>query len=453
VQVVDDDVSEDGDAFLVLELLDGLGCDKLVTRAGGRLPLDATCAIAAQVLDVLAAAHTKGIVHRDIKPANLFVLRDGGVKVLDFGIARVRESMGNSAHTTGGGMLLGTPAYMAPEQALGSPGDVDARADLWAVGATFFALASGTTVHEADSAQRLLVRLITQPARSLAAAAPGVPKEIVDVIDAALHSDRDRRWASARAMQTALEEASRLAFGAPPSRAAIEPLIASVWTAPASGPAPTAPAPSASPSSDEGSVRPPSAAFGTTQPEAAQLGESATSRPVSRDGQAHSAPRRRRLGIAAVVLALAALATAVVAALGREGADRRASGLSTEPPDRPASARPNPAPSVPEQAAASRSEPSAPIPGGLAPAAIPPAHASAGILSAAPALPEPVSPRPTPARHDGAAPMHASSASAAPEGAAAAPPSEAQDAAPSCNPPFYYDSAWNRVFRKECLGK
>ena len=139
--------TNDGVAFLVLELLYGMACDRLASAFGGRLPLDACCAIGLQVLDVLEAAHARGIVHRDIKPANLFVLRDGAVKALDFGIARVRESMTSAVHTTGGGMFLGTPAFMAPEQALGGAGEVDARVDIWAVGASLFALASGATVH------------------------------------------------------------------------------------------------------------------------------------------------------------------------------------------------------------------------------------------------------------------------------------------------------------------
>src|SRR6185295_929593 len=111
--------AEDGTAFLVLELLRGLTCEELCSSCGGKLPMDAVCAIGLQALEVLHAAHVNGIVHRDIKPANLFVLRDGSVKVLDFGIARVRETMSSGSYTTGSGVFLGTPAFMAPEQALG----------------------------------------------------------------------------------------------------------------------------------------------------------------------------------------------------------------------------------------------------------------------------------------------------------------------------------------------
>src|SRR5271167_4323549 len=147
VLVVDDDVAEDGAAFLVMELLNGLTADEAWTALGGRLPLDASCAVAIELLDVLAAAHEKGILHRDVKPANVFLTRDGTLKVLDFGIARVRDSMAGNSQATGTGMLLGTPAFMAPEQVTGKPSDIDARADLWAVGATIFNLVSGQLVH------------------------------------------------------------------------------------------------------------------------------------------------------------------------------------------------------------------------------------------------------------------------------------------------------------------
>ena len=159
VRIVDDDVAEDGAAFLVMDLLDGLACDRLAPSEGERVPIDVACAIALQLLDVLAAAHAQGIIHRDIKPANLFVLRDGTVTVLDFGIARVRDTMGSGAHATGTGMLLGTPAFMAPEQAIGKASDIDVRADIWAVGATIFGLASGLNVHDAETAPQLLVKL------------------------------------------------------------------------------------------------------------------------------------------------------------------------------------------------------------------------------------------------------------------------------------------------------
>ncbi|WP_410971874.1 protein kinase domain-containing protein, partial [Salmonella sp. SAL4445] len=89
----------------------------------------------------------KSILHRDIKPANLYVTRDGTLKVLDFGIARVRDVASGGASATKTGMMLGTPTFMSPEQALSKSSEIDGRSDLWAVGATLFTLLSGHLVH------------------------------------------------------------------------------------------------------------------------------------------------------------------------------------------------------------------------------------------------------------------------------------------------------------------
>jgi serine/threonine protein kinase len=211
VAVLDDDVAEDGSAFLVMELLDGMGVDALQEMHGPALPVTAALAIADQLLDVLVAAHEKGIVHRDLKPANLFVTREGKLKVLDFGIAHLREAHGGEATLTG--TTLGTPAYMAPEQAFGKVSELDAKADLWAVGATLFALISGEFVHEGASPQQLLALLGTRPARSLGSVAPAVPEAVAQVIDRALSVDKHQRWPSAAAMRDALRQAQVEAFG------------------------------------------------------------------------------------------------------------------------------------------------------------------------------------------------------------------------------------------------
>jgi serine/threonine-protein kinase len=148
VSVLDDDVTEDGSAFLVMELLEGETVEARWERKGNRLPLSEVLFIADQLLDVLASAHEKGIVHRDIKPENLFLARGIGLKVLDFGIARVFEGTRSKTETKAG-LIMGTPAFMAPEQALAKWDEVDGRTDLWAVGAMIFTLLSGEHVHEA----------------------------------------------------------------------------------------------------------------------------------------------------------------------------------------------------------------------------------------------------------------------------------------------------------------
>lgn len=213
VLVVDDDVAEDGAAFLVMELLSGLTADEAWSALGDKIPLDAACALAVELLDVLAAAHDKGILHRDIKPANIFITREGVLKVLDFGIARVRDSMAGSSHATGTGMLLGTPAFMAPEQVIGKPTDIDTRVDLWAVGATIFNLVSGQMVHEAETGPQLMVKLATQPPRSLYAVLPDAPSPVAAVVDRALAFDKNQRWQTATEMQDALRSACTQCFG------------------------------------------------------------------------------------------------------------------------------------------------------------------------------------------------------------------------------------------------
>jgi eukaryotic-like serine/threonine-protein kinase len=217
VLVVDDDIAEDGAAFLVMELLDGMPCDALWEERDNQLSVEAACSIGHDVLDVLVAAHANGIIHRDLKPANLFLSREGNVKVLDFGIARVRDFA--ASITSASGVTIGTPAYMPPEQARGKSDDIDAQTDLWAVGATLFTLLSGEKVHQADNAVEMIVKAASEKPRSLATVAPNVPLEIVRVVDRALAFHKTDRWPTASAMRDALVAACKTALGAPPSMA------------------------------------------------------------------------------------------------------------------------------------------------------------------------------------------------------------------------------------------
>src|SRR5262249_58490916 len=135
----------------------------------------------------LVAAHAQGIIHRDIKPDNLFVLRDGRLKVLDFGIARVRMGAPSKLKTRAGA-TLGTAPYMPPEQIRGL--EIDARADLFAVGATMFRLIAKRRIHEAINESETLVKMASLPAPPLASVAPAVPREVCLVVDRALKFDR-----------------------------------------------------------------------------------------------------------------------------------------------------------------------------------------------------------------------------------------------------------------------
>ena len=201
VAVLDLDVAEDGAPFLVMELLEGETLDQRWLRTGPMSPED-VLAMADQLLDVLAAAHDAGVVHRDLKPENVMVLADGSIKVLDFGIAR----MPASADATDTGLLMGTPAFMPPEQMRARWADVDARSDLWAAGALMFSLVAGRYVHQRESPADMIIACATEPAPSLATVA-SLPLELVDVVDRALAFEPEDRFQSARSMQRAVRAA------------------------------------------------------------------------------------------------------------------------------------------------------------------------------------------------------------------------------------------------------
>lgn len=219
VKVADDDVAEDGSAFLVMELLDGETLEDRRQRSGGRLSEDDVLSVANELLDVLVAAHAKGIVHRDLKPENVFVTRDGRVKVLDFGIARLRELSSSASTATQSGATMGTPSYMPPEQARGLWDQVDGRSDLWSVGATMFALLSRKEVHSGRTANEVLIAAATQPAPPLASVLPDVSPTVARLVDRALAFDREQRWQDAATMQEAVRSAYHDRHGTPLSTA------------------------------------------------------------------------------------------------------------------------------------------------------------------------------------------------------------------------------------------
>ena len=206
VKILDDDTSEDGHAYLVMELLEGELLETRRIRKGGSLPVPDVYEVGEQLLDVLAAAHEKGIVHRDIKPDNLFITQEGRLKVLDFGFAQMRSTFRPDVTATG--FLLGTPGFMSPEQAIGDRAHVDAQTDIWAVGATLFTLLSGEPVHNGQSAAEMLVAAANYEPRSLTTVTSGLPRALVDLVDRAVAFHKEDRWPNARSMQFALRGVS-----------------------------------------------------------------------------------------------------------------------------------------------------------------------------------------------------------------------------------------------------
>jgi serine/threonine-protein kinase len=219
VRILDDDVTEEGLAYLVMELLQGELLEQRRIRKGGKLPLTEVYEFADQLLDVLAAAHAQGIVHRDIKPDNIFLTSQGRLKVLDFGFAQMKTAY--RPEQTATGFLLGTPGFMAPEQAIGNRPMIDPRTDIWAVGATLFLLLTGSPVHAGESAAEQLVAAANFPVRSITTLEPGLPTRLAAAIDRALAFDRDGRWPDARSMQEALRAIPGKTRPAEPIRSSI----------------------------------------------------------------------------------------------------------------------------------------------------------------------------------------------------------------------------------------
>ena len=204
VSILDDDTTDSGQVFLVMELLEG---DSFLARIQNRsLTAAQVVFIGEQVLEPLATAHRRGIIHRDIKPGNIFVCSDGRVKVLDFGLARVLE--GNDLEPTRDGLVLGTVPYLSPEQAHAKRDAIDWRSDIYGVGAMLFYALAGRYVHEADSQLDMLMATMKNPAPSLASVLPGAPAKVVMLVDRALKFDPNQRWQSAEEMA----EAARGAF-------------------------------------------------------------------------------------------------------------------------------------------------------------------------------------------------------------------------------------------------
>ena len=213
VSVLDDDVDDDGSVFLVMELLEGTTLRERAAAHGGKLTPDEVLLAVDQLLDVLAVAHDMAIIHRDVKPENVFIMAEGRVKILDFGIARLSEPSAAGHSATMAGLPMGSPSFMSPEQARGRWDLVDAQSDVWSVGATMFTLLAGEDVHTEDTVPELLAAIFSKPARSLATAVPGSHPALVDVVDRALQLRLADRWPDARAMQAAVREAYVAMYG------------------------------------------------------------------------------------------------------------------------------------------------------------------------------------------------------------------------------------------------
>ncbi len=199
----------DGNRYLIMELVPG---QTLARRlAAGPLPVGEALGVCRQIAEALEAAHDRGIIHRDLKPSNVLVTPDGRVKVLDFGLAKSTDPPAGSDDTTatyqahtGEGIILGTAAYMAPEQARGRP--LDRRCDLWAFGCVLYEALSGRRPFRGETASDILAAVLEHPPDWNALPA-GVPARVVDLIRRCLQKDPHRRQRDAGDARIELEEA------------------------------------------------------------------------------------------------------------------------------------------------------------------------------------------------------------------------------------------------------
>jgi serine/threonine-protein kinase len=210
VEILDLGQAEDGSPFLVFELLDGEGLDERLRR-DGTIASEALLEALAGVARALELAHAQGIIHRDLKPANIYITRGPNGqsvgKILDFGISKIFDT-GHNFTLTRTGTVVGSPAYMSPEQAAGRE-DIDGRADIWSLGVVMYEALTGTLPHQAANYNQLMVRILTQDTDPVQTRKTDLPPSVCAIVDACLKRERDERTSNAGILANQMEAALR----------------------------------------------------------------------------------------------------------------------------------------------------------------------------------------------------------------------------------------------------
>ena len=214
----------DGSTFIAMELVEGEPLDRLL--AAGPLPIEAALDYGAQIASALEAAHASGIVHRDVKPANIIIAPDGRAKVLDFGLAKLFERAPEqdtvTALATRAGLVMGTPAYMSPEQAEGRP--VDARSDVFSLGAVLYEMLSGRRPFAGSSDLGIITSILRDEPPALRTVRADVPGPVQSIVERSLAKDRSARYPDAAALRADLA-AARAALTRRPEAAWRRPVV------------------------------------------------------------------------------------------------------------------------------------------------------------------------------------------------------------------------------------
>ena len=218
--------------FITMEFVDGRTLAEVAAR--GPLPLKRLLPIALHIVDAVIAAHDRGIVHRDLKPANVMIAAGDRVKVLDFGLAKLREAAESEAtatmptrELTGEGTIVGTVAYMSPEQAEGKA--VDGRSDIFSLGVVLYELATGQPPFTGDTSLSVLSSILRDTPKAVNEINPALPRDFARIVRHCLAKDAERRYQSAKDLRNDLEELQQSVQSGEPDGIPAAPTKRTLW--------------------------------------------------------------------------------------------------------------------------------------------------------------------------------------------------------------------------------